>query len=735
METRYRPPQATWGKRKEQMQTALRTRASNTFARDAALVSLAPGTTIGGCYQLIEMVGKGGMGVVYKARHTALNRILALKFVAPSMVSHESWQLFQQEAKLNATLSHPSLCQIYDLGIHANALPYYAMDFVDGQTLEEIIINSGPLSVGATLEIFIKVAEGLSYAHRRNVVHRDIKPANIMVQSTTGDTTEVKLLDFGIAELSEKQGKKGGQKTERIIGSAAYMSPEQFARRTTDARSDIYSLGCSIFETLTGALPFESEDFDTLDRQHSTAEPPLLSDTTNIAYPLELEAILRKCLHKSRDRRYQNASELAIDLQRILSHKELQFARPEQESLQQIQQVKTGYLPTVRIILGASFAFAAILVIALKLTEITHRAVIQQPPKSTPARASAGSTSSVSMASFSYDPLSTLNNTLEEKSTRVQLPEIKENQFFVKTINSKTTPPKRVFKFPFTASPGQLAQITPAGANSRPCMGTVDINSDNLELILANIYLDPENLLKGFRPEDLTGLDIYWREDPETKLLDAALSRFKLNTLRLNIKQWTATNLKLLNKLAPDSYLELKLNPADNSSGQPSKLAPLKNIQSLALVNCHFRLAQILATPAKMPMSTLTLSNTRLADDDVQLISKWPNLRTVKIDQPDSQVPGNYKPLSAAIQKSEASYVEGFLNNPKLTSLSVRNSALNLSKINLKNLTHPNRNLILRFDRLLLTQSNLKALKELQSIFKSITITTPPTPDNTLSPR
>ncbi|MBK9620844.1 MAG: serine/threonine protein kinase [Candidatus Obscuribacter sp.] len=229
METRYRPPQATWGKRKEQMQTALRTRASNTFARDAALVSLAPGTTIGGCYQLIEMVGKGGMGVVYKARHTALNRILALKFVAPSMVSHESWQLFQQEAKLNATLSHPSLCQIYDLGIHANALPYYAMDFVDGQTLEEIIINSGPLSVGATLEIFIKVAEGLSYAHRRNVVHRDIKPANIMIQSTTGDTVEVKLLDFGIAELSEKQGKKGGQKTERIIGSAAYMSPEQFA--------------------------------------------------------------------------------------------------------------------------------------------------------------------------------------------------------------------------------------------------------------------------------------------------------------------------------------------------------------------------------------------------------------------------------------------------------------------------------------------------------------------------
>ncbi|MBK7840887.1 MAG: serine/threonine protein kinase [Candidatus Obscuribacter sp.] len=338
MATRFVPQGGQWSRRKQAQHTEMRSRNSSNFARDAALVKLKPGEIIGGCYRLDQLVGKGGMGVVYKASHILLGRTVALKFLAPSLVSLESWQLFQREAKINSSLTHPILCQIYDLGIHAGSLPFYAMDFIEGQTLEEIIIKNGPLSVGATLEVFIKVAEGLSYAHRRSIVHRDIKPANIMVAKRADGSPEIKLLDFGISELSDDAGKKQRDKVERAIGSAAYMSPEQFDGHDLDLRSDIYSLGCSIHETLTGNPPYEADDLQGLALKHKSEEPPLLGDTTGIAFPNALQAVLIKCLQKRKDYRYQNASELAIDLQRIRDNKELQFAKAELDQLEELEE-------------------------------------------------------------------------------------------------------------------------------------------------------------------------------------------------------------------------------------------------------------------------------------------------------------------------------------------------------------------------------------------------------------
>ncbi|MBP6351172.1 MAG: serine/threonine protein kinase [Candidatus Obscuribacter sp.] len=725
METRYRPPQATWGKRKEQMQTAMRTRVGN-FASDTALISLAPGAIVGGCYQLLEMIGKGGMGVVYKARHTALNRILALKFVAPSMVSRESWQLFQQEAKLNATLSHPSLCQIYDLGIHANALPYYAMDFVSGQTLEEIIINSGPLSVGATLEIFIKVAEGLSYAHRRNVVHRDIKPANIMISSTTGDTAEVKLLDFGIAELGTK-GSNTGQKTERIIGSAAYMSPEQFAGRTTDARADIYSMGCSIFETLTGNVPFEGDDFSTMAKQHTNVEPRLLSDATGLVFPLAIEAIVKKCLHKMRDQRYQNASELAIDLQRVLDNKDLQFARAEQESLQQ-QRQKTTAPSTPRIVIVASFAVAFIFVVAIKLTDFTHKTLMQHAPKSTTSNApKQGGSDFIQEGRREFaDELAEAETAESIESIESTLSSVKENQFYLETIQSKSTEPIRVFKFPFRTNSATPARIASPGTDYYACTGICKTSSNEIVLAIIHDYLHLENFLKGFRREDITGLDISDCIDAKTNLLKTAIKRFRLKSLSLNNTQWISSNLNLLNGLAPESSLELGLDSTDDIGENPSQLPPLKNIKELRLKNCHHKLAQILATPDKMPMSTLTLIDSPLSDDDVRLISKWPNLNTINIYKRDYDKPSSYPPAIAPKRESNASYLEKFLNNPKLTALHVYDSSLKLRTLDLEKLTHVNRDLALHLDGLRLSPSNLSAIKDLQSKFKTVKITTPP---------
>lgn len=317
--------------------TAMRTRRAGAVE---AAVLLAPGAVIGGCYKLVELAGQGGMGSVYRARHTVLGRQCAVKFLAPSMVSEQSWRMFQNEAKIISALQHHTICQVYDLGLHEGSLPYYAMDFIHGETLAETIDRQGPLSVGAALELFVKVCEGLSYAHRRGVVHKDLKPANIMLTVDGGDEIEVKILDFGISDLGEawqsrrehSRVKAGAERLSapdlsEVIGSAAYMSPEQFRGRDIDRRSDIYNLGCALFETLSGVPPFTGDGFEELEAAHRKAEPPSLQSVTGIRFPSGVEAILSKCLEKSPERRYQSVNELSIDMERVLAVKPLQFAR------------------------------------------------------------------------------------------------------------------------------------------------------------------------------------------------------------------------------------------------------------------------------------------------------------------------------------------------------------------------------------------------------------------------
>lgn len=309
--------------------TMLHTRSAIS-ARDAmAFTDLAPGQIIGGCYQLLALAGQGGMGSVYQAKHTVLGRQCAIKFLAPSVVSQQTWQLFQQEAKIISSLSHHTICQIYDLGIHGGALPYYAMDYVDGKTLEDIVTQQGPLSAGAAVELYLKVLEGLAYAHRRGIIHKDLKPANIMLQRDPGGDVQVKILDFGISELNDTNSKAKKAEAEgnaEVAGSAAYMSPEQFRARDIDMRSDVYNLGCSLFETLTGTPPFLGRTFLEYQNAHMEETPPTLAARTGIEFPAALESVIAKCLEKSPHRRYQSAAEFSVDLGRLLEDKPLQFA-------------------------------------------------------------------------------------------------------------------------------------------------------------------------------------------------------------------------------------------------------------------------------------------------------------------------------------------------------------------------------------------------------------------------
>lgn len=336
--TRFKPQDRFLTRKRVALETMRRTVSAQLSSSDAAMVELQPGDLIGGVYELGALVGKGGMGLIYKARHNTLGRVVALKFISPSLVSPETWSLFKNEVKISSSLIDTAICQIYDLGLHHGVLPYYAMDFVDGSSLEEVILRQGPLSIGATLEIYSKVAEGLSYAHSRSIVHKDIKPANIMIAENEPGMN-VKILDFGIAELNE--GRKVNQDEElAIIGSAAYMSPEQAQGHPLDQRSDIYSLGCSMFETLTGVPPFQDESYEAMMESHKSKAAPLLSDITGSAVPLPLEAVIQKCLRKKLRSRYQTAAELVTDLNRLLAKQDLLHAKGEHLELSRAAREK-----------------------------------------------------------------------------------------------------------------------------------------------------------------------------------------------------------------------------------------------------------------------------------------------------------------------------------------------------------------------------------------------------------
>jgi len=286
---------------------------------------LPANSIIGGAFRVIGMIGQGGMGVVYLVEQLSLKKQLALKVLSPEFVNEQSWLRFQAEAKTLAALNHATLVKVYDLGIHDRSLPFYSMDYLQGLNLEEILIADGPLPLSQALSIFIEALGGLAYAHRNGIIHRDLKPSNIML-STAGGGRQVKILDFGISKLVLPGGSltQSLTSTGEVFGSPYYMSPEQCVGDVVDARSDIYSIGCSLFEVLTGFVPFEGRSSVETVAMHQDRDAPRLSEVSSAnEFPPSVELVLSKCLAKLPQDRYQTAKELSLDLERILDGKDV----------------------------------------------------------------------------------------------------------------------------------------------------------------------------------------------------------------------------------------------------------------------------------------------------------------------------------------------------------------------------------------------------------------------------
>jgi len=279
--------------------------ASLTKTLATPLPVISKDALIAGKYKIIDEVGAGGMGVVYKAEDLKLKRCVALKFLPPHLMdSPELKERFLIEAQAAAALSHPNICVIYEVG-ESEDRPYIAMEYVEGETLRNRI-RRGPLKTEEALDIAVQVAAGLGEAHRKGIIHRDIKSANIMVT----EKGQAKVMDFGLAKL---RGGSSLTKSQTTLGTVAYMSPEQARGGDLDQRTDIWSLGVVVYEMLAGKLPFRGEHDQSVIYSILHEEPESLKKARADA-SLEMEQIVGQALAKKTAERYQTMEEFAADL-------------------------------------------------------------------------------------------------------------------------------------------------------------------------------------------------------------------------------------------------------------------------------------------------------------------------------------------------------------------------------------------------------------------------------------
>ncbi len=275
------------------------------------------GALIDGRYEVMEALGEGGMGTVYRVRHHALQRQFAMKVLRPDLAREpELCSRFIQEARTAATIAHPNVVQITDYGSVPSGSPYFVMELLDGAPLSRLVKQAGPIPAARAVRILVQIAAGIGAAHRAGVVHRDLKPDNVFIVPDTHGNDQVKILDFGVAKVA---GAARMTRTGMVFGSPHYMSPEQASGQPVDHRADIYALGVVMYELFTGHVPFEADTFMGVLTKHMFMAPePFVQKAENMRELGALEDITLRCLEKKPENRYPTVEALVADVEEVV---------------------------------------------------------------------------------------------------------------------------------------------------------------------------------------------------------------------------------------------------------------------------------------------------------------------------------------------------------------------------------------------------------------------------------
>jgi tetratricopeptide (TPR) repeat protein/tRNA A-37 threonylcarbamoyl transferase component Bud32 len=317
--------------------------------------AIESGTLINGRYLVINMIGAGGMGAVCRVLDTTTQKTYALKMIAPELSKQKKLsKRLRQEAQAAKALCHPNIVGVYDVGVVANDTPFFVMDCIEGTSLQGVLDSQKQLPSARALPIFIQIADALVHAHSKGIVHRDLKPSNILLTQDSSGGDFVKIVDFGIAKVSNEDA--GAEQTKltqtgEVIGSPSYMSPEQCRGYAVDGRSDIYSLGCIMYEVLSGRCPFEGDNTMSVILKHLFEPVDALPDQGAIGD--QLRQLVMHCLEKEPNDRYPDAAALLSDLMRLKAGKAIAVVRRKAKWSKSSVSVAIG--------VGATVALAAVI--------------------------------------------------------------------------------------------------------------------------------------------------------------------------------------------------------------------------------------------------------------------------------------------------------------------------------------------------------------------------------------
>lgn len=640
-----------------------KTSTGNSSSADCDQTVFQRGDIIGG-FAVKDEIGFGGMGIVYLVEHPGLHRQFALKVLAPELVNEQSWLRFQGEAKTMASLNHRTFVKVFDLGIHARAVPFYSMDYLQGRTLETILVEDGPLPLKETLDVFIEVLDGLAYAHRNGIIHRDIKPGNIMLCTTDG-VQQVKILDFGISKFIGADASKIQSLTAAgdIFGSPYYMSPEQCSGETVDSRSDIYSLGCSLFEVLSGFVPFEGKNSVETVTMHQEDEPPKLSQVVpEIDLPPSIDLVISKCLAKKPQNRYQSAKELSIDLLRLKEGKNL--LAYSDSSLASESEVLSSKKMVIVSALAVAVALSLTIAIALAVQSSAVKGIAHKTPK--PATILPSNSTTIDNTEIFESRIAAQETTISVQKTA----DIK------KLLTTRTEPYSNtaivngrkvtVFNFPNTFSIGHLGYSDPnTNKWSRTDAQGVVVTTFNTRVHINGddeLQLFP-SLLKYFRPDQLDWVRLDYSPVKPSEFLPLLLKQKCLFGLELKHTNLTDSDLLLLEKLPSLNSLDAGNTLVTGKAlAKCNFLTKLKSLHVsclkdarptiLALVKVN-RIEEIDLNKVKLThedysliarltkLRSLSLKESLLEDSDLETLSSLPNLEVLYLD-------GDFKLTSAA---------------------------------------------------------------------------------------